>query len=206
VLVVDDDPLLVEVLALVLGRSALDLSVETCQSSRVAVQKAALGHYDAAILDLTMPELDGMAMLAHIRNARPCTSCLLMTGHNELRIAEQAFTQGAFDFIGKPFNTDYLLWSVAWAVRMHRLQRRVDERRGHLRELLGALERRWETLHSSVTAAAAIGQSRSLMRASLEQMAVAVTQTETLVQRAERRLRWRQEQVHRKARQRLSLP
>jgi len=91
---------------------------------------------------------------------------------------------------------------VDMAVRMHRLRRRLDERKVYLSQVRETLERRW-TNAPSIATAAAIDESRSLMRASLERMESAAKQTEAVIQRAERLLRRREEQVHRMAQQRL---
>jgi DNA-binding NtrC family response regulator len=202
VLFVDDDPMFLEVVPPILKHKLPHLSVETCASSRLAAQKGSEGHYDVAVIDLTMPELDGLEVLAHIRKRRPCTSVIFITGKKDRDIAEHVFGEGAYDFIGKPFDSQELIWSVDMAVRIHRLRRRVDERKVYLSQVREILDRRW-TNAPSITTAAAIDESRSLMRASLESMEVAAKQTEAVIQRAERMLRRREEQTHRMARQRL---
>jgi FixJ family two-component response regulator len=202
VLIVDDDPLLLEVVPSILMRNLPHVSVETCQSSRLATQKASHGHYDAAVVDLAMPEWDGLNVLSHVRQTRPCTSFVLITGHKDISIAERAFGGGAFDFLGKPFTSQDLVGSVDMAVRMHRLRRRIDERRIYLSQLRETLERRWTKRPSSI-GSVAIDQSRSLMEASLTHIEAAVKQTEQVIVRADRMLRRREEQVRQKAQQRL---
>src|SRR5689334_19924872 len=91
VLVVDDDPMTVQVLPTILMRSLPHVAIEACQSAPLAASKLAEGHYDAAITDLVMPELDGFGVLSHALEARPCTSILLMTGKKDVKLAERAF-------------------------------------------------------------------------------------------------------------------
>jgi len=201
VLFVDDDPVLLEIVPPILKHTLPHVSVETCPSSRLAAQKGAEGHYDAAVIDLTMPDLDGLEVLAHIRERRPCTSIVLITGRKEDDLAEQALKEGTFDFIGKPFNTQELTSSVDRAVRIHRFRRRLDERKVYLSQLRETLERRWTNAPSITTTA--IDESRSLVRASFTGIEATVKRTEAVIQRAERLLRRREEQVHRMARQRL---
>jgi len=202
VLLVDDDPVLLEVVPPILKHTLPHVSIETCPSSRLAAQKGSEGHYDVAVIDVTMPELDGLEVLAHIRERRPCTSVIFITGKKDRDLAEHVFREGAYDFIGKPFDSQQLSESVDMAVRMHRLRRRLDERKVYLSQVRETLERRW-TNAPSIATAAAIDESRSLMRASLERMESAAKQTEAVIQRAERLLRQREEQVRRLAQQRL---
>lgn len=202
VLIVDDDPLLLDVVPSILMRGLPHVSVETCQSSRLAAQKATHGHYDAAIVDLAMPELDGMDVLEHIRRGRPCTSLVLITGQKDIGLVDRAFNQGAFDFLGKPFNAQELVGSVDTAVRVHRMRRRVDERRLYVSQLRETLERRW-TKPPSLISGVAIEHARSLMGASLAHIELAVKQTDQVIVRAERMLRRREDEVRQKARRRL---
>ena len=202
VLIVDDDPLLLEVVPSILMRGLPHVSVETCQSSRLAAQKATHGHYDAAVVDLAMPELDGMDVLEHIRRGRPCTSLVLITGQKDIGLVDRAFNQGAFDFLGKQFNAQELVGSVDTAVRVHRMRRRVDERRLYVSQLRETLERRW-TKPPSLISGVAIEHARSLMGASLAHIELAVKQTDQFIVRAERMLRRREDEVRQKARRRL---
>ena len=167
VLIVDDDPALLQVLPSILTRSLPHAAIETCLSARVAASKLAEGHYDAAITDLAMPELDGFGLLSHAKENRPCTSLLFMTGQKDLHIAETAFRQGAFDSIPKPFDRDRLIWSVDLAIKAHRLRRRIEERRVYVTQLREVMHRRWEKPLSS-QAAAAIKPSRSLIGAAFD--------------------------------------
>lgn len=202
VLIVDDDPLLLEVLPSILTRHLSHLSIETCQSPRLAVQKLAKGHYDAAITDLMMPELNGFDILTHVRETRPCTSVIFITGQPAVGIAERAFQEGAFDFVSKPLDPRQLTWSVNLAIKTHRLRRRIEERRVYLTQLREVLSRRWEK-PTSIKVTAPVEESRSLMGASFDRMEASAKQSEQVIERAERLLRRRQDQMRHHARQRL---
>ena len=120
-LVVDDDPATLQVLPSILSRSFPHAEIESCASARLAAAKLADGHYDAAITDLVMPDLDGFGLLSQVLEARPCTPILLMTGKKEMEVVEQAFRYGAFDFVPKPLDRDRLIWSVNLAIKTHQL-------------------------------------------------------------------------------------
>lgn len=117
-----------------------------------------------------------------------------ITGKKELELAEQAFRQGAFDFLAKPLDRDRLLWSLDLAIKTHRLRRRIEERRVYVTQLREIMTRRWEK-PLSVQTANAVEPSRSLMGASFDRMDALVGQSERVIERAERLLRRRQEQV-----------
>ena len=202
VLIVDDDPLLLEVLPSMLTRHLSHLSIETCQSPRLAVQKLAKGHYDAAITDLMMPELDGFDILTHVRETRPCTSVIFITGQPAAGIAERAFQEGAFDFVSKPLDRRQLTRSVNLAIKTHRLRRRIEERRVYLTQLREVLSRRWEK-PTSIKVTAQVEESPALMGASFDRMEALAKQSEQVIERAERLLRRRQDQMRHHARQRL---
>jgi DNA-binding NtrC family response regulator len=199
VLVVDDDPALLQVLPSILMRSFPHAEIETCASARLAASKLAVGHYDAAIIDVAMPEVDGFGVLSHALEARPCTAILLITGTKDVELAERAFNQGAFDFLPKPFDRDRLIWSLDLAIKTHRLRRRIEERRVYVAQLREVMNRRWEK-PLFAKAPAAVEQSRSSVGAAFDRVKAAVRQSEKLIERAERLLRRRQDQIWRTSR------
>ena len=60
------------------------------------------GLYDAALLDLRMPGLTGIEVLAQIRQISPETQVIILTGHATVDTAVQALRLGAFDYLTKP--------------------------------------------------------------------------------------------------------
>src|SRR3989440_2026831 len=72
-----------------------------------------------------MPGMDGLALLAKIQELRPDTPTLLITGHGEHDLAVQALRGGAYDFIQKPIDRDYLLAALQRAIQTYQLRRKV---------------------------------------------------------------------------------
>jgi UDP-3-O-acyl N-acetylglucosamine deacetylase len=64
------------------------------------------------ILDIWMPEMDGIELLRHIRDAHPAMPVIVISGHGNIETAVTATKLGAFDFIEKPFSLDGLLHVV----------------------------------------------------------------------------------------------
>jgi FixJ family two-component response regulator len=202
VLVVDDDPVFLRVLPSVLMRSFPHIAIETCPSARLAASKLVEGHYDAAITDVLMPELDGFGVLSQALEARPCTPILFITGKKDLKLAERAFSHGAFDFVPKPFDRERLIWSLDLAIKTHRLRRRIEERRVYVTQVREVMNRRWERPFS-LQASSAVAPSRSLMGTAFDRIEASVKQSENVIERAERMLRRRQDQIRHDARRRL---
>ena len=141
VLIVDDDPALLQALPETLRLRAGGLAVDTCDSAAAALDRIATTDYDAIISDIKMPGMDGLALLAEVRALRPDTPTLLITGHGEHSLAVQALRGGAYDFIQKPIDREYFVASLNRAIRTRQLSRRVKEldRLAFLGQLAGGI-------------------------------------------------------------------
>src|SRR6185295_14909274 len=106
VLIVDDDLALLSALPEALHLRMDSVMVDTCDTAREALTRIASTDYDAIVSDIKMPGMDGLALLAEVRAARPKTPTLLITGHGEHDLALQALRGGAYDFIQKPIDRD----------------------------------------------------------------------------------------------------
>ncbi len=81
-----------------------------------AVNKFSSEHPAAVFLDITMPEMDGMAALAAIRQHDPSARVVMCTALGQQNIILQAVKDGAVDFIVKPFDPDRVLAALSRAV------------------------------------------------------------------------------------------
>jgi signal transduction histidine kinase len=129
ILVVDDDPALLDALPRALRMRLPSLQVDTCESAPAALEKIAATDYDAIVSDIKMPGMDGLALLGEIKNLRPGTPTLLITGHGERELTVQALRGGAYDFIQKPIERDYLVAALIRAIEKRRLDRELEEQR-----------------------------------------------------------------------------
>jgi signal transduction histidine kinase len=143
ILIVDDDPALLEALPEALRLRMSELAVETCDSAPDALGKIADEDYDAIVTDIKMPGMDGLALLDEIQRIRPDTPTLLITGHGEHDLAVQALRRGAYDYIQKPIDREYFTASLARAIERRGLARRIElqrlelERHSHVLEHIG---------------------------------------------------------------------
>jgi DNA-binding NtrC family response regulator len=77
--------------------------------------------YDAALIDITMPGMDGVELLQHIKSKSPNTECLMVTAVNEARVAVECVRKGAYDYLTKPISRDDLVLAVRNALERKRL-------------------------------------------------------------------------------------
>jgi signal transduction histidine kinase len=140
-LVVDDDPALLHALRAALRLRLPDVLVDTADSAAGALKKVAVSEYDVVVSDIKMPGMDGLKLLAEIRQLCPDTPTLLITGHGQHDLAVQALRGGAFDFIQKPLDREYFVASLSRAIRVRELGRRVEAQQRALEEHAARLER-----------------------------------------------------------------
>src|SRR6266404_5908870 len=137
VLIVDDDPALLQALREALRLRMESVTVDTADSGRAALDLITTMDYDAIITDIKMPGTDGLALLAEIRTRRPDTPTLMITGHGDHALAIDALRGGAYDFIQKPIDRDYLVASLRRAIEMSELGRQAKQQQLPLRWLMG---------------------------------------------------------------------
>ena len=141
VLIVDDDSALLEALPETLRLRMRGVTVETADSAAAALDRIATQDYDAIVTDIKMPGKDGLVLLTEIRERRPDTPVLMITGHDEHALAIQALRRGAFDFIQKPIDRDYFVRSLEEAILARGLSRRAKDRQLALERCASELER-----------------------------------------------------------------
>jgi len=119
-LVVDDEPSILTTL-----QKALTLEgygVDVAGGVKVAEEKLRKRSYDLCLFDVTLPDGDGLELLAFVRGAKLETPVLMMSGHGTIDAAVRATRLGALQFLEKPINTDALLITVETALRLDRAE------------------------------------------------------------------------------------
>jgi DNA-binding NtrC family response regulator len=144
VLIVDDDPVLLEALPEALRLRLDGVMVETADSAAAALDRIADRDYDAIVTDIKMPGMNGLELLAEIRTRRPDTPTLMITGHGETDLVVDALRGGACDFIRKPIDREYFVASLRRAIQMRELSRRAKEEQLQLERHISELEARIE--------------------------------------------------------------
>lgn len=136
ILIVDDDRDFMEVLSIYLKRGGFT-NLTTVDHPLDAAAIFDEGQtFDIAIIDLTMPEMDGMELLEIIKNTSPNTECIVVTAINEARVSVKCLKKGAYDYLVKPVSEEDLLLSVNRALERKRLLDILDmDKRNVLPEL-----------------------------------------------------------------------
>lgn len=121
IIVIDDErDFLESVRRGLLGAGFHRLSLES--SPRKAVEAFRRGEsFDVALIDVSMPELDGVALLEEIKNTSPDTECIMISAMNEARVAVECLKKGAYDYLTKPVSRDDLVSAVKRALERKRL-------------------------------------------------------------------------------------
>jgi signal transduction histidine kinase len=122
VLVVDDEYGPRESIAFSL---ASDFSVDTAERAKDALEKLRARQYAAVVLDIRMPEMDGIRALEELRKIDPHVSVIMLTGYGTLLTAQQAMVAGANQYMRKPPDIQDLIDAVgkqAHATRVRRAQ------------------------------------------------------------------------------------
>jgi DNA-binding NtrC family response regulator len=119
--VVDDDPLIRRQLEELFARHAY--SVASAASGEEAIGNLRQGEFALAVVDLRMPDRDGITLTTEIRECWPETDVIMITGHGSIKDAVDAMSRGACDFITKPFEPAELLKATQKALERRRLLR-----------------------------------------------------------------------------------
>jgi UDP-3-O-[3-hydroxymyristoyl] N-acetylglucosamine deacetylase len=117
ILVVDDEPGIRQSVRGILADEGY--RVLEAEDGRGALRLIESEHPRLVILDIWMPEMDGIELLRRIRDSDQVTPVIVISGHGNIETAVTATKLGAFDFIEKPFSLDGLLHVVDRALESH---------------------------------------------------------------------------------------
>ncbi len=128
VLVVDNDPLQCRSAELSIRQMPLyDVTTLTSGLDAIELLKSTKGTFiDLVLLDLSMPEIDGMEVLRAIKPLRPDLPVIIYTAHGDVKRSVEALKEGAADFVEKQDGPERLKVSIENVLRMHSLEEEVD--------------------------------------------------------------------------------
>ncbi len=135
ILVVDDEKNIQVTLARALTLEGW--TAETAGGGREALEKIAALPVDAVVMDVRMPDIDGLEVLRRARESRPGLPVIVMSGHGSIETVRQAFKLGAFDYLEKPITEKDRLTA---AVRNALALRHLAEENAELRRATGGAE------------------------------------------------------------------
>ena len=136
IILIDDDPDYLDVLWARLSKAGFknikmeDLSVKAANLFKAGEE------FDLALIDMSMPDIDGMTLLNIIKSNSPNTECIMVTAINEAKVAMECIRKGAYDYLVKPVSQEDLALAVNRALERKHLRNLLDiDKRSSLPEL-----------------------------------------------------------------------
>ncbi|RLB25738.1 MAG: sigma-54-dependent Fis family transcriptional regulator, partial [Deltaproteobacteria bacterium] len=123
VLIVDDEKSILQSLEGILSDEGFD--VACALSGAEALEKIREVMPDLVLLDIWMPDMDGIETLVKIREINPQIQVVMISGHGTIETAVRATKLGAYDFIEKPLSLEKLLLTINNALEYHNLEQEV---------------------------------------------------------------------------------
>ncbi len=110
IMIVDDEPDILIVLGEFLSKEGF--KVLTAKDGRQAIEKLKGNKVDLVLLDMAMPNLNGIETLRELKKLKPDVSVIMITAYRDAEKVVEAFRLGAYDCIFKPFDLKYLRQAV----------------------------------------------------------------------------------------------
>ena len=139
ILIIDDEQNILVTLSRALGLEGYATLV--AGSGRIGLEKLGTEEVDLVLLDVKLPDLDGVEVLRKIRENLPQLPVIMMSGHATIEVAVRAVQLGAMDFLEKPLSTERVLVAVRNALKMQQLVHEnldLKEQVGLQRSLVGS--------------------------------------------------------------------
>ena len=125
ILLADDEKATREMLARAL--IARGFNVQTASNGQEALEKLQDGHFDMLITDLLMPNMTGTDLIEKARQILPHLIAIVITAHATLETAVKALQQGAYDYITKPFDPEFIIPVIERGLEKSHLRQKNTE-------------------------------------------------------------------------------
>ena len=131
ILVIDDEPTVRQSCERIFAER--DYDVETAASAKEGLERAMRGYFDCALIDLKLPDMDGMEIVRDTRKKRSSMPVLIITGYGTDDSAAEAKRLGVSAYINKPFTPEELVAAVEKAIQdMNQKDSQMLAARSHL--------------------------------------------------------------------------
>jgi two-component system response regulator PilR (NtrC family) len=148
ILVIDDDENIRKVLETILEDEGY--IVETAETAKKGIEKSEKEFYNLALIDVRLPDMEGIELLSKLRNTKPKMRKIIVTGYPTLQNAVAAVNKGAEAYVMKPFEVDKILQTIR-----EQLKKQEEEKRYSEEKVVEFIETRIKALetesHSVVT-------------------------------------------------------
>jgi DNA-binding NtrC family response regulator len=122
ILVIDDDENIRSVVTAILEDEGY--VVETADTAKKGIEKSEKSFYNLALIDVRLPDMEGIELLGKLRDTKPKMRKIIVTGYPTMQNAVAAVNKGADAYVLKPFDVEKILRTIK-----EQLQKQADERR-----------------------------------------------------------------------------
>lgn len=141
VLIIDDEINICKTLCSILEDEGYE--VQSCHTAKCGLNAAEESDADVILLDVKLPDMNGIDVLAKIKKSQPGTPILMISGNSSIADAVKAIKLGAFDFMEKPLSLPKVKITIAKALEFTQLSR-------ELRRMRDESEQSWEMVGNSM--------------------------------------------------------
>jgi len=127
ILVVDDDENIRKTLSTILKNEGY--AVDVAQNGNEAIKKAEASAYNVALIDIRLPDMEGIELLTKMKNAVPKTRKIIITGYPTLKNAVAAVNKNADAYLMKPVDIDKLLETIREQLKLQEAEKAYSEQK-----------------------------------------------------------------------------
>jgi DNA-binding NtrC family response regulator len=147
ILIIDDDESIRKVLATILEDE--DYIVETAETAKEGIEKSEKSFYNLALIDVRLPDMEGIELLSKLRNTKPKMRKIIVTGYPTLQNAVAAVNKGADAYVMKPFDVEKILQTIR-----EQLKKQQEEKSYSEEKVVEFIETRIKALEATSQSAA----------------------------------------------------
>jgi DNA-binding NtrC family response regulator len=125
ILVVDDDENIRKVLVAILEDEGY--SVDSVDTARKAIEKTRINYYNLALIDVRLPDMEGIELLTKMRDTTPKMRKIIITGYPTLQNAVEAVNKGANAYVMKPFDIEKVLKEIEEQLKKQAQEKRYSQ-------------------------------------------------------------------------------
>jgi DNA-binding NtrC family response regulator len=125
ILIIDDDENIRKVLTTILEDEGYD--VESVDTAKKAIERTRRKFYNLALIDIRLPDMEGIELLTKMKNATPKIRKIIITGYPTLQNAVEAVNRGADAYIMKPFDMEKVLEEIKDQLKKQQKEKRYNQ-------------------------------------------------------------------------------
>ena len=125
ILIIDDDENIRKVLTTILEDEGYD--VESVDTAKKAIERTRRKFYNLALIDIRLPDMEGIELLTKMKNTTPKIRKIIITGYPTLQNAVEAVNRGADAYIMKPFDMEKVLEEIKDQLKKQQNEKRYNQ-------------------------------------------------------------------------------